>query len=81
VLDGRKTKRDVAGSLSSKFGPSPNGCIVAASSRWGLRIWGNLRRLCRFLAVLAFVGLSGCSASGPETALETAYSAVGGQVK
>ena len=46
-----------------------------------VRMWAGSRRLCRFLAVLAIVGVSGCSASGPETALETAYSAVGAQVK
>jgi hypothetical protein len=33
----------------------------------------------RLLGMLAFVGLG--AASGPETALETAYSAVGAQVK
>jgi hypothetical protein len=37
--------------------------------------------ICRFLAVLALVGIGGCSASGPEPAFETAYSAVGAQVK
>jgi hypothetical protein len=44
-------------------------------------MWAGLRRVCRFLTLLAFVGLGGCSASGPETALETAYSALGAQVK
>jgi hypothetical protein len=35
-----------------------------------------------FLALLALIGVAGCSASGPEPMLETAaYSAVGAQVK
>ena len=33
------------------------------------------------LALLGLVGVGGCSASGPEPSFETAYSAVGGQVK
>jgi hypothetical protein len=44
-------------------------------------MWAGLRRFSRFLALLAFVGVGGCSASGPETAFETAYSAMGPQVK
>jgi hypothetical protein len=32
-------------------------------------------------ALLALVSVDGCSATGPETALETAYSAVGARVK
>jgi hypothetical protein len=39
------------------------------------------RTLCRLLALLLVVGVSGCSASGPEPTLDTAYSAVGAQVK
>jgi hypothetical protein len=39
------------------------------------------RMICRFLALLALVSVGGCSASGPEPALQTAYSAVGEQVK
>jgi hypothetical protein len=35
----------------------------------------------RFLAVVSLVDIGGCSASGPEPAFETAYSAVGAQVK
>jgi hypothetical protein len=41
----------------------------------------GLRRFGRFIALLAVVGVGGCSASGPETAFETAYSAMGSQVK
>ena len=37
--------------------------------------------MCNVLALLAFIGVAGCSASGPEPAFETAYSAVGEQVK
>jgi hypothetical protein len=44
-------------------------------------MWSGLRRMGRFLALLAFVGVAGCSASAPETAVETAYSAMGSQVK
>jgi hypothetical protein len=45
-------------------------------------MWAGLRRLCRFLALLVLAGAGvGCSASGPEPALETAYSAIGAQVK
>jgi hypothetical protein len=39
------------------------------------------RTLCRLLALLALIGVGGCSASGPEPPFETAYSAVGAQVK
>jgi hypothetical protein len=41
---------------------------------------GEVKRViwCVF-ALLALVSVGGCSASGPETALETAYSAVGAQ--
>jgi hypothetical protein len=35
----------------------------------------------RFLALLALIGVGGCSASGPEASFETAYSAIGAQVK
>ena len=38
-------------------------------------------RLTGFLALLALIGLGGCSASGPDPALETAYSAIGAQLK
>ena len=44
-------------------------------------MWAGLRRLCRFLALIALAGAGGCSASGPEPSLETAYSAMGAQVK
>jgi hypothetical protein len=37
--------------------------------------------ICRVLAVLALIGVGGCSASGPEPAFDTAYSAIGAQVK
>ena len=39
------------------------------------------RIICRFLALLALVCVDGCTASGPEPTFETAYSAVGLQVK
>ena len=39
------------------------------------------RTLCRLLAMLALIGVGGCSASGPEPPFETAYSAIGAQVK
>jgi hypothetical protein len=42
---------------------------------------GLRRHCCRFLALLALFGVSGCSASGPEPPLETAYSAIGAEVK
>ena len=38
-------------------------------------------RLLRLLALLALVGVGGCSASGPDPAFQTAYSAIGAQVK
>jgi hypothetical protein len=41
----------------------------------------NRRTLCRLLAMLALIGVGGCSASGPEPPFETAYSAIGAQVK
>ncbi len=37
--------------------------------------------ICVLLALLALIGVGGCSASGPEPSFETAYSAVGAQVK
>jgi type IV secretory pathway VirB2 component (pilin) len=37
--------------------------------------------ICRFLAVLAIIAVGGCSASGPKASFETAYSAIGAQVK
>jgi len=37
--------------------------------------------ICRFLALLALVGVGGCSVSGRESSFETAYSAVGAQIK
>jgi hypothetical protein len=39
------------------------------------------KRLTGFLALLALIGVDGCSASSPEPSFETAYSAVGAQVK
>jgi hypothetical protein len=36
--------------------------------------------ICRFLAVIALVAVGGCSACGPQP-FETAYSAIGAQVK
>jgi hypothetical protein len=38
-------------------------------------------RLTGFLALLALIGVGGCSASGRDPALETAYSAIGAQLK
>jgi hypothetical protein len=37
--------------------------------------------ICRFFALLALIGIGGCSASGAEPPFETAYSAIGVQVK
>jgi hypothetical protein len=34
-----------------------------------------------FLALLALVGVGGCSVSGPDPSIETAYSGVGAQMK
>ena len=39
------------------------------------------RVVCSVLILVAVAFLGGCSASGPEPTLETAYSAVGAQVK
>jgi hypothetical protein len=39
------------------------------------------RTICRFLAAPALISAVGCSAWGPEPPFETAYSAVGVQVK
>jgi hypothetical protein len=41
----------------------------------------RIMRLTGFLALLVLIGVGGCSASGPDPAFETAYSAVGAQVK
>jgi hypothetical protein len=38
-------------------------------------------RLIRFLALLGLIGVGGCSARGPEPAFQTAYSAIGTQLK
>jgi hypothetical protein len=65
-----------------------NGCIVTKFSRNELQkrrvAMADNRRIMRltgFLAVLALIGVGGCSASGPEPPFETAYSAVGAQIK
>jgi hypothetical protein len=42
---------------------------------------GHRQAICVLLALLAFVAVGGCSASGPEPGLETAFSAIGIQVK
>ena len=47
----------------------------------GARFEKSPSRLLCFLALLALVGGGGCSTSGPEPPFETAYSAVGSQVK
>jgi len=39
------------------------------------------RTICRLLVLLALVYVGGCSASGPELAYQTAYSAIGAQVR
>jgi hypothetical protein len=41
----------------------------------------RIMRLTGFLALLALIGVDGCSASGPEPPLEMAYSAICAQVK
>jgi hypothetical protein len=41
----------------------------------------RLPRICRLLALIALVGICGCSASGQEPSVETAYSAMGAAVK
>jgi hypothetical protein len=46
----------------------------------GAKLISSSRLLC-FLALLALMGVGGCSASGPEPWFETAYSAIGAQVK
>jgi hypothetical protein len=38
-------------------------------------------RLIRFLALLGLIGVGGCSARGLEPAFQTAYSAIGTQLK
>ena len=47
----------------------------------GTRLEKSPSRLLCFLALLALIGVGGCSASGPEPSFETAYSAIGAQVK
>jgi hypothetical protein len=67
----------------------PHKSEAEAGSRWesagvGTRCPGVDRRMMRltgFLAALVLIGAGGCSASGPDPAFETAYSAVGVQVK
>jgi hypothetical protein len=46
-----------------------------------MRVDRRIMRLTGFLALLALIGLGGCSASGPEPSFQTAYSAVGAQLK
>jgi hypothetical protein len=41
----------------------------------------RIRRLMRFLALPTLVSVSGCWASGPEPTFQTAYSAIGSQIK
>jgi hypothetical protein len=41
----------------------------------------NRRTLCRLFGILALVGLGACSATAPQSSFETAYSAIGTQVK
>jgi len=58
--------------------------MVAWSPRLRARSCGCARDCEGFsvsLAVLALIGVGGCSASGLEPSFETAYSAVGAQVK
>jgi hypothetical protein len=47
----------------------------------GTRLEKSSSWLLCFLALLALIGVGGCSASGPEPSFETAYSAIGAQVK
>jgi hypothetical protein len=48
----------------------------------GTRLEKSSSRLLCFLVILrALIGVGGCSASGPEPSFETAYSAIGAQVK
>jgi hypothetical protein len=42
---------------------------------------GRIIFLTRFLTLLALACVGGCSASGPELAYQTAYSAIGAQVE
>ena len=46
-----------------------------------MRVDRRMMRLTGFLALLAIGCVAGCSASGPEPSFETAYSAIGAQVK
>jgi hypothetical protein len=56
--------------------------LLASEARRGARAIANYRRMiCRFVVLLAIVGVGGCSASRPEPTLQTAYSAIGAQVK
>jgi hypothetical protein len=54
---------------------------VAESSGSAMGVGRRIMRLTGFLALLALIGLGGCSASGRDPALETAYSAIGAQLK
>jgi hypothetical protein len=54
---------------------------VAEGSGVAMRVDRRIMRLTGFLALLALIGLGGCSASGPEPSFQTAYSAVGAQLK
>jgi hypothetical protein len=60
-----------------------NGCIVSPLSSCELsRAMANYRRaMSWFLTVLALASVGGCEASGPQIPFETAYSAIGAQVK
>jgi hypothetical protein len=66
---------------------SPNWLHIALFSRYELRNGGDNcvvgfgQVICRLIALLVITRICGCSASGPEPPLETAYSAIGGQVK
>jgi hypothetical protein len=71
VMGARAKAKPNAYQVGRGGGLSPVG--VAMAHYW--------RMISRFLAVVALVDIGGCSASGPEPAFETAYSAVGAQVK
>jgi hypothetical protein len=52
-----------------------------ARSGVAMGVGRRIMRLTGFLAMLALIGVGGCSASGPELPFEIAYSAIGAQVK
>jgi hypothetical protein len=63
--------------------------MVARFRAWGIddertamaNDWSCIRRLTGFFALVTFLGLGGCCASGPQRIFQTAYSAIGAQIK